>query len=314
GVISPVSRTRRKNMSTQTISKEINLSQIKTAADQLNSTENILHSLNSGFVIHRVGQVSYDFLSEARTFAQELQGYMNMQLKEKATTLVYEEVLGNYGYMHWLVHMKTPSDYGQLLEMVDHDEAFQKIYQDDRLPQRGGGNWERMFVQGSFKENILVPQHGFAKEALDEKEQGLFTTAARHQLPNSAKPFLDTSSAGAILLRTGQAKYECRDLARYYLSEWQAYINKVAPGIITSSQFEEMWGSQDTLHMIVHLRSLADYTILRNLEIEDAGLIELMKKPRAEMNGEVVPWGGLFEASTLSDKVLLPISAQPHEG
>ncbi|WP_332442969.1 DUF6039 family protein [Burkholderia ubonensis] len=106
---------------------------------------------------------AHDYLPEARAFAIQLQNYMNVKLSPDAVTLVYEEVFGRHGKMHWLVHMKTPSDYGRLLDLVDHDKAFQDIYQEDRLPERGGGDWARICVQGSFREHVIVPRHGFAR-------------------------------------------------------------------------------------------------------------------------------------------------------
>jgi hypothetical protein len=278
------------------------------AASQLDASKGLVTTLSTGLLIHRVGQVAYGFVDEARSFARDLQRYMNARLSSDATTLVYEEILGQYGRMHWFVHMKTPSDYGRLLQMVDHDKAFQDIYQGDRLPERGGGNWERMFVQGSFRETVMVPQHGFAKEAMDELEPGRFVPPARHQLASTGQPFLDSSSAGAIVLRTVQARYESRDLARYYLFEWQSYVNKAAPGTITAAMFEEIWGSQDKLHVMVHLRSLDDYQRLCELESQDEGLKQLMAKPRVSIGGQAIGWGGLFQDATMHETVLLPMA------
>lgn len=280
------------------------------AIAQIGNSENseIIHSLSAGLIIHRIGCVNYGYTHEARSFSRDLQGYMNSQLSSEATTFVYEEVLGGYGRMHWLVHMKTPSEYGKLLQMVDHDKTFQEIYQGDRLPERGGGNWERMFVQSSFCENIMVPQHGFAKESMDELKPGRFVPPALHQLPKQSIPFLDSSSAGALVIRTLQAKYESRDLARYYLHEWQGYINNALPGIVTSTQFEEIWGNQDKLHMMIHLKSFDDYQQLYRLEIEDEGLKDLMNKPKVIIDGKEISWGGLFENYSIKDVILIPIT------
>lgn len=279
------------------------------ARAQVEPGNEIITSLSAGLIIHRVGQVNFGFADEARSFARDLQRYMNGRLSSDATTLVYEEVLGNHGRMHWLVHMKTPSDYGRLLQMADHDKAFQEIYQGDRLPERGGGNWERIFAQGSFRENVMAPQHGFAKEALDELDTGRFVPPARHQLRPTGVPPLDSSTAGAIILRTVQARYESRDLARFFLYEWQTCVNKAAPGVVTSAMFEEIWGSQDKLHLILHLRTLDDYERLLQLEIQDAGLKELMARPRVTIGGRPIGWGGLFQDASMTDAVLLPLAA-----
>lgn len=279
------------------------------ALAQLASKEGLLHSLNSGIIIHRVAQVNYDYLGEARTFARELQGYMNGKLTPDATVLVYEEVLGHHGRMHWLLHMKTPADYGRLLHLVDHDKAFQEIYQGDRLPERGGGNWERIFVQGSFHEHVIVPQHGFAREAMDQMEPGRFLPPARHQIGEANAPMFDSAHCGALVLRSVQARYESRDLARFFLSEWQSYVNNALGGLVTVAQFEEMWGAQDRLHLMIHLRDLDTYAHLRRLELEDEGLRALMKKPRVNLNDAPLAWGGLFDTASMIDSVLLPVAA-----
>ena len=277
------------------------------AISQVESGEGIINSLTAGLIIHRVGQVNYGFADEARSFARDLQRHMNAQLSSDATTFVYEEALGTQGRMHWLVHMKTPGDYGRLLQMVDHDKTFQKIYQDDRLTERGSGNWERMFAQGSFRENVLVPQHGFALESADELEPGRFVPPGGHQIPREIEPRIDSGTAGAIVLRTIRAKYEWRDLARCFLYDWQGYVNKAAVGSVTSVLFEEIWGVQDTLYLILHLRSLDDYRTLCELEAKDAGLKELLRKPRVSIAGAPAGWGAMFQEASMTDRVLLPL-------
>ncbi|MDY7792745.1 DUF6039 family protein [Burkholderia ubonensis] len=72
--------------------------------------------------------------------------------------------------------------------LVDHDKAFQDSYQEDRLPERGGGDCERIFVQGSFREHVIVPRHGFAREAMDELDPRSFLPPARHQIADDAAP------------------------------------------------------------------------------------------------------------------------------
>ncbi|MDR6502206.1 hypothetical protein J2785_005386 [Burkholderia ambifaria] len=280
---------------------------VSAAAAQLPNGAAAMHSLNAGMVIHREAQVHYDYLSEARAFAIQLQNYMNMKLSPDAVTLVYEEVFGSHGKMHWLVHMKTPSDYGRLLDLVDHDKAFQDIYQEDRLPERGGGNWERIFVQGSFREHVIVPQHGFAREAMDELDPRSFLPPARHQIAEANAPFLHSGNCGVLVFRSLQARYESRDLARFYLSEWQTVVNARLGGSATVAQFEEMWGTQDRLHLLIHFRDLDACHALRQLEATDAALRELMGKPRVNLRGERAAWGGLFETGSMRDVVMLAV-------
>ncbi|MBY8848605.1 aminotransferase class I/II-fold pyridoxal phosphate-dependent enzyme, partial [Saccharothrix sp. MB29] len=56
--------------------------------------DELLHTGNSGLIIHRVGQVNYRFRRQARSFARDLQDGTNKALHPYATTLVYEELFG----------------------------------------------------------------------------------------------------------------------------------------------------------------------------------------------------------------------------
>lgn len=159
------------------------------AAEQVaEPPEQLLHTGNSGLIIHRVGQLTYEFRTEGRSFARDLQFFTNKALHPNATTFVYEELFGTQDRLHWLIHMRAPNDYGQLLEMVDHNTEFQEVATNDRLTEQGGGNWERMFVQGSFQEKVIVPQHGLTHAGHDEDLGGLFAVppATRAGSPSSS--------------------------------------------------------------------------------------------------------------------------------
>src|SRR5438874_11822593 len=116
--------------------------------------EELLHSGNAGMIIHRIGNLDYEHARSGRQFSVDLLRYVNRAQRGIATTFCYEEVFGVRDRLHWFVHMKSPDQYGRLLEMVDHDADFQEISLRDRLPAKGGGNWERMFVEGTLRETI----------------------------------------------------------------------------------------------------------------------------------------------------------------
>src|SRR5947209_19720992 len=117
---------------------------VPTVPHQEKAPRELLHSGNSGFIVHRVGQSKYGFHSEALQFSWALMDYMNSKVGEYVTTLAYEEVFGRRGKLHWLVHMKSPNDYSRLLKMVDHDNSFRRVVDEDRLPSSGGGGWEKV--------------------------------------------------------------------------------------------------------------------------------------------------------------------------
>lgn len=275
----------------------------------------LLHSGNSGFIVHRVGQSKYGLHSEALQFSWALMDYMNSKVGEYVTTRAYEEVLGIRGNLHWLVHMKSPNDYSRLLKMVDHDNSFRKVVEEDRLPSRGGGSWDRLFVESTFKETIMVPQHGLdelvGKEGLNpdyEESAGFFASPAQHQTSVAADQLLHSGNAGAIIHRKGQIKYEFREEGRGFAFEWQDYFNRSMPGKVTSFLYEEGWGSQDRIHLLIHLKELEQYKEILKRENQDPAYRAIFTKeciPESKGGGT---WGKLFVEGTLQDTLLIPSS------
>lgn len=122
--------------------------------------DQILHSANSGIVIHRVGQIVYDFRSEARQFAREAAEAINDNLPGEATAFMYEEAFGHQDRIHWLIHLKSLRTYQRLVELHARDERVRDVFFRQRVdPYRGGGTWARMFVEGSIADTALTPQH-----------------------------------------------------------------------------------------------------------------------------------------------------------
>ena len=156
---------------------------VPTAQDQVTlSPDQVLHSANSGLIIHRVGQFKYEFAKEGHGFSVDLLKYINEKQVGVATTFCYEETFGTRDRVHWLIHMRSLDDYKKLLHMVDHDEEFQDISIVDRLPEKGHGNWEKIFIESSMQERILVPQHGLNQTDHDEEhDDGMFAPPARNR-------------------------------------------------------------------------------------------------------------------------------------
>jgi hypothetical protein len=268
-----------------------------------------LHSLNAGLIIHRTGQAHYGYAADALAFGQQLADYMNTALKGLATTTVHREMAGVGGRVHWLVHLTTPADYQLLISMADNDEEFRHIYEDDRLPERGSGNWERMFVQSSFQERVLIPQHGLvhADGPGTDRSPRSFAVPASLQLPADVTACYDSGTAPVTVHRTIQAAYESRDLARAYLHEWQTAVNRSLPGEVTVGQYEEIWGRQDRLHLLIHLGSTEAFGRFAALESHATGeLANVLAAPRVKKGGEALGWGALFEPGTASDIVTAP--------
>nr|WP_272921375.1 DUF6039 family protein [Streptomyces sp. SID161] len=265
-----------------------------------------LHSANSGFTVHRTGQLEYGFAAEGGEFGADLVRYLNNAQGDVMGAYLYKEVLGAKDKLHWFVHLKSPHDYQRLLTMVDHDRDYQDISTLDRLPGKGGGNWERMFLPGTFSERILCPQHGVGhppEGAVDPSE--MFTDPAVYQTSQPESVQLTTASAGAVVLRTAKARYALRDQARYYGVEWSEYVNTRLPGEVTAFLYEEIFGRQDTLHWLVHLRSLDAYEKIESLA-GDPAYQELQGKKRVPDQYGGGGWADLFVPGSIQDTVLVP--------
>lgn len=263
----------------------------------------LLHSANAGLLVHRVGQLRYEFREEGLAFASDLVQYINATQSDYTTVFLYEELLGTQNRLHWLLHLRQPNDYHRLLEMVDHSEKWREISERDRLPEKGGGGWERMFVEGSLRETIICPQHGLGHG--DEHEHDTFQPAARYQTTLTPERLLNSATAPLIVHRTGQARYAVRDEARVFVYEWAGYVNQALEGELTAFLYEEMWGRQDRLHTLIHLASIDACRRLLDLHEHDAGLRELFARqwaPGARGHG----WEYLFVDGSLVETLLVP--------
>ncbi len=268
-----------------------------------------LNSATAGLIIHRTGQIRHEFRTEGRQFIGELIGHINAQLPGTATTCVYEEVLGQLDRIHCLIHLKQPNDYRALLHMADHDDRYIDITEADRLDKSGGGNWERMFTEGTFSETVYVPQHGVGDDdGHDEHDDDdTFVPPAYNQTKVPGNELLHTGNAGLLVIRTGQAKYEFRNEARYFGYEWANRVNEVLRGSVSVYLYEQTFGIQDRIHWLIHFRSLADYQKLQRLASEDAELREILAKPWINAHKGGGGWARCFVDGALIDTPMIPL-------
>ncbi|MEV0593896.1 DUF6039 family protein [Nonomuraea cavernae] len=264
--------------------------------------DQLLHSGNAGLIIHRVGMLEYGMAREGRDFSVDLLDYMNRAQAGVATTFCYEEVFGVRERLHWFVHMKSPEKYSKLLDMVDHDEAFQQISLKDRLPKKGGGNWEKMFVYGSLRETIMCPQHGFTDDVHDVP--GTFVPPATHQ--TTQKEQLNSATAGAIVLRSADVRYELREEGRQFLYDWSQYVNNSLEGRATAYIYEQTWGQQDRVHALIHLRELDDYQAVQEVDRGDGMRKEVYDVERVPERHGGGQWDRLFVPASINDVLMVP--------
>lgn len=267
--------------------------------------EQTLHSANCGLLIHRVGQIRYEFRAEAREFARALQTHSNRALHPHATVLLFEELFGDKDRFHWLVHMKTPNEYAGFIRASDHDPGTRQVVEENRLADKGGGNWERMFEEGSFRETVMVPQHGVVR--IDDKRafEGVFVPPARFQTATPPEKVLHTANAGVVIQRTAQLRYQFREEGRQFCHEWQEYVNRALDGGVTIFLYEETWGQQDRIYWMIHLRTLSDFVRLMALSEADEEYRRMFAKERAPHKGKGT-WARMFVDGSIHDTVLLP--------
>lgn len=122
--------------------------------------ESVLHSGNAGAILLRSGQVNAKFRSEGREFARDVIDAINTKQAGLATTFLYEEHFGQQDRIHWMTHMRNLGDYHTICQMGTSDEGFRSVFTKQRVAEAaGGGDWSRMFAEGSMQETMLMPQH-----------------------------------------------------------------------------------------------------------------------------------------------------------
>jgi hypothetical protein len=272
------------------------------------SMDKVIHSANAGFIVHRSGLIKYEFRPEGLQFGFELVEMINSSQAGNLSVFLYEELLGTYNRLHWILHMKQPNDYARLLDMVDHDAKWQEIADMDRLPARGGGGWERIFVEGSIQETVICPQHGVGYG--DHEDYGTFQPPAMCQTQLPADQLLTSANAALIVHRVAQAAYALREEARLFSYEWARRVNTALAGRVSAFLYEEMWGRQDRLHTLIHLGSLDAYRELLGLPEHDEGLRDLLARPWVP-GFKGGGWERLFIDATIADTVLLPRHRDP---
>lgn len=56
--------------------------------------------------------------------------------------------------------MKSLEEYETLVRMGSTDAGFREIFTKERIaPEKGGGTWDRMFIDATLSDLALTPQH-----------------------------------------------------------------------------------------------------------------------------------------------------------
>lgn len=125
------------------------------------SADALLHTGNCGILMHRSGKLKYEFRAEGRQFARALAENWNRSLEGTATVFLYEEAFGLSDRVHWFVHLERLSSYYNLMGFRARiDAESRELFTRQWIPEeKGGGGWERMFIDATLEDMALTPQH-----------------------------------------------------------------------------------------------------------------------------------------------------------
>lgn len=281
--------------------------------------EALLTSANAGVIVERTAQLKNGFHSEGRKFARGLAEVINTKQQGVATVFVYEETFGTKDKLHFLIHLDSLEAYETLVQMGTKDDEYRdQLTQEQIDAQKGGGGWDKIFVDGSMHETVLLPQfwgmYGTRVDGELEKssqvyqQQGPITglPGAREQVALPADQVLNSGTAGILLHRTAQLEYDFRSEGRKFAREVAESINENLPGEATVFVYEEAFGAADRLHWLIHLKSITTYYRLLELHVKNERVRDLYfeEKIASEKGGGT--WARMFVPGTMVDVALTP--------
>lgn len=278
----------------------------------------LLNTANAGVVVERVGQVRAEFRNEARVFARELAEHINKRQIGVSSVFVYEETFGVKDRIHFLIHLKSLASYYPMVQMGDEDAAYRESIAKDRVDgEKGGGAWDRLFVDGSISETVMLPQfwgmYGTAVDGKLEKQSTIYTDHTVENLPpawqqtsQASEHHLHSGNAGIVMHRSAQIDYNFRSEARKFGREVADSINDNMAGDCTVFVYEEAFGAADRLHWMIHLKDLTSYQRLLELHVRNEAVRNLYFDQRIPAENGGGTWARMFVPATMADVALTP--------
>ncbi|MFE3626517.1 DUF6039 family protein [Streptomyces goshikiensis] len=136
--------------------------QLLPAAEQTSlPVESLLTSASAGLLMHRTAQVHYAYRAEARVLARTLAETYNLNAKGRTSVLMFEEAFGQMDRIHFFIHMADIEAYQELMALdasPDPTAPRASYIQDWISPERGGGTWDKIVMQDSTRDGLLVPR------------------------------------------------------------------------------------------------------------------------------------------------------------
>lgn len=280
---------------------------IKPAAHQTSvPADQILHSANCGAIVERAGQLKDEFRIEGRKFARDLAEYVSKDNIGTSTVFVYEEVFGTKDRLHWFIHLRSIDDYERLLYrgVTDEDWRDEIIFKERIAAEKGGGAWNRMFVDGSRRDTVMLPL-SWEPAPADPADAAPVPAAA--QVPQQPGRLLHSANCALLLHRTALPRYACKDEARAFCRALTEAWNREFEGAVTALCYVEGYAISERIHMLIHLPSLSAYQLLfgpravRNTAVEEV-LARDWSGPAPGRRS----WAELFVEGSIEDTALTP--------
>ncbi len=230
-----------------------------------------LNTANAGVLVHRVAQIRGGMGKEAREASRDAVEYLNTQHAGVASVTAFEETFGTRDKLHWILNMRSFTDYAQL-----NGSEPGGVFTNPRLEE-----WDRLFVEGSVRDTVMQPHrwgmHGTLTEAMvadpsvHPNVQGeigpMFqVTPASAQTEQSDSEIIHSGNAGLVMRRTADFSYSFREEARVFARTIAEMVNLSSRGQATVFLYEEDFGRMDRVHWLIHLRSMEVYYLLMGLD------------------------------------------------
>jgi hypothetical protein len=231
--------------------------------------DQVLHSTNAGVVVERVAQVRSGFGARARQLSRQAAQAINREHAGAATVFVYEETFGTKDRLHWLLHLRSLDDYAAVARGSDF------------LACHGGESWDQLFVDGSARETVMLPHRwgmfGAATEAMTkdpsmsplapgESRRRFVVEPAQAQTSLAPELTLNSATCGILMRRVIDFTYPYRAEARVFARTAAENVNINMDGLASAFVYEEMFGSLDRIHFLIHIRSLPIMYLLMGLD------------------------------------------------
>lgn len=305
---------------TQSDENELTRAQIVPPAEHQTSVPaaDLFNTSTAGVIVERTCQVRAEYRNEARVFARELAEHVNKRQAGIASVFVYEETFGTKDRIHFLIQLKSLASYYPMVLMGDQDQAYRDSIAKDRVQtDEGSSAWDRLFVDGSMQEVVLLPQfwgmYGTAVDGKLEKQSLVYTDHTVDNVPpawqQTSQPreqHLHSGNAGIVMHRSAQIDYNFRSEARKFGREVADSINDNMAGDVTVYVYEEAFGSADRLHWMIHMKDLTSYQRLLELHVRNERVRNLYFDERIPPEKGGGTWARMFVQATMTDTALTP--------